>query len=828
MTSSAGTPDRSGERLRFVVVRGDEKCRVSLKVENSQVSLGIEGTQELGQLVRDIFFGLKPDVAPTEAAEKLRKLAGAARERFQELKLAVHDIPDGDMQIQMEMDLHTGQVLGTSTALHPFTQQPPELARKIHKSIKNALHKDATELTSKLQELTAAGRHEQACRVVIEAQSGLAFQSGVDAAMFTALRTIEIDKLSGDEQRRVLEIRVAVGSMVGRYVEIEADVNLLLKEQNHDNAHWFSLRNALGIAAVKKGQLETALSIWRQLLKQPENIHAGERGWIWRNVSKTLPVSDPEAMRAARHSADAFLEAGDKVQAAQSLMMVSKLLEHSSAEQALEQIDVVLTFIGRNGLKDKQLLAGLHHAKGNRLRELRNHGAALQSALEAVSLLRGILGLEEQFLSSLHLAQMEAQASCDEVLAGVLNEEAKELEIRSENNYFLLSRRIGELLQNYSSEAAEQLLSEARALRRLELMTSVRTIAAIARPDLEATARLQELEDVLSELRSGSTDESATEPVLLAISHVLTAEGEYERAAVWLRRLLAINPFQLDARDKLLALLWKNEEWGDAATLLAAQLRLHGEQPGLLFAYGKSLLNSGDASGALGSLQKCLNHPEVPEDVRTAAVELRERALNLGAQPTSAARPLTPEGPVLREEVADALRDFARFVSADKRMVFWVPPDKDKDYTWVERPERRAQDLLHTFLKARFQHRVSVYEEISAGAGRLDILLRVEGGMSVVIELKMCGFGYPSTYAASGAEQIRHYMESRSVRLGYLVIMDARLNDCEIPLLQPSSDPVNTVSEVSVNVRPRVSSKKKSVGKNGSAGTDPANDMKAA
>lgn len=374
----------------------------------------------------------------------------------------------------------------------------------------------------------------------------------------------------------------------------------------------------------------------------------------------------------------------------------------------------------------------------------------------------------------------------------------------------MLSRRIAEQFENYSPEVAEQLLTEARMLKNSKLIAGIRTIAAVTHPDLDASSRLQELEDVLSELKADSTDESA-EPVLFAIAHVLAAEGEYERAGVWLRRLLHINPLNLVARDTLVDLLWKNEKWGDAATFLAGQLKRFGEGSGILFAYGKSLLNSGDASGALGAFQKCLNNPDVSENIRTAALELREQALNLGAQLSSATRPLMLEGPVLREEIAVALQEFANFISADKRMVFWVPSEKNKDYTWVERPERRAQDLLHTFLKARFQHRVSVYEEISAGAGRLDILLRVEGGMSAIIELKMCGFGYSSTYAVSGVEQVRHYMENRSVRLGYLVVMDARLNDYGTPLLQPNSDSVNTVSEILVDVRPRVTARRKAL-----------------
>lgn len=805
----------SSKRLRLMVVKGSESCRVSLTENHeSRVELQIEGAPALAQVVRDTLVVLAPDSelgAPIE--QRLQHLAVVVRERLKGLQLEVYDLPDGDMEVQFEMDMETGRVIGKSTALHRFAQNSPDLSRRIHEATKTVFRKDAMELTSELEHLTAEGEHEAAANAVMKAGAGLAFHAGIDTTMLEALRNIDISQLSGLARRTVLERRVGASASLGRYVDAESDVAELLKEQDLTDEWKVSLQNALGIAAAQKGQSETALSIWRKLLKQHEIIHPADRGWMWRNVSTTLAPRNPDAMKAARQSADAFLEAGEKLEAARSLMLLSKLLEHESAERALEQLALMLTFIGEQGLKSAQLLAGVHHARGNRLRELRNHPLALQAALDAVKLLRGVMGLEAELLSSLNLAHMEAEASGNTELAAELEHEAKQLESLTGNTHFALGRRIVELHENYSPTSAKQLLAEARAQGNPELVAGVRTINAVVQPGLDATARLQELESVLSELNSSSSGGSATEPVLLAISQVLASEGEYERAADWLRKLLALNPLHLDARDRLINLLWLSNDWGGAATFLADVLKRHGEAPGLLFAYGKSLLQAGNASAALTTLQKCLNRSDLPDHVRKAAMELRERALNLGGQLTPTVKESIPGGAVLREEIGEALQDFSRFISADKRMVFWTPPENGKDYTWVERPESRAQDLLHTFLKARFQHRISVYEEISTGAGRLDILLRVEGGLSVIIELKMCGFRYSSTYAASGEEQIRHYMENRDARLGYLVVHDARLEGYGSPLLKSNGDAQNTIYEVLVDVRPRVSSRKKAAAK---------------
>src|SRR5690606_8323227 len=115
-------------------------------------------------------------------------------------------------------------------------------------------------------------------------------------------------------------------------------------------------------------------------------------------------------------------------------------------------------------------------------------------------------------------------------------------------------------------------------------------------------------------------------------------------------------------------------------------------------------------------------------------------------------------------------------VAADKRKTFWTGTGQKRK--WTRHPERHAQNLLHTFLKAKFGPRIEVFEELSAGAGRIDIYVMLEGGLRFVVELTLAGApGYSSTYAFSGAEQLQHYMEQKKSALGYLLVFDARIRD---------------------------------------------------
>lgn len=86
----------------------------------------------------------------------------------------------------------------------------------------------------------------------------------------------------------------------------------------------------------------------------------------------------------------------------------------------------------------------------------------------------------------------------------------------------------------------------------------------------------------------------------------------------------------------------------------------------------------------------------------------------------------------------------------------------------------------------------------------------MDNGLAAVVELKMCGKGYSSTYAASGEEQIIHYLDNRNTSRGYLVVFDARANDFGKALLKTAVTGKFTIGERFVDLRPEVKQKSSS------------------
>jgi tetratricopeptide (TPR) repeat protein len=296
--------------------------------------------------------------------------------------------------------------------------------------------------------------------------------------------------------------------------------------------------------------------------------------------------------------------------------------------------------------------------------------------------------------------------------------------------------------------------------------------------------------------------------VVFAIAHQLMKMEQFLRASDWYRKALAIEPLNSGARDGLINCLIKTDAWADAAIFLKSQISLQGELPGLMFMYGRSLFEAGDMQSAYHVLKRAEELAVGNQPLIEKARSLRERAFNLVVN----LKPLEPSeellSPITSEELSLSLDEFARVISSEKRMGFWVKPKGAADHKWVTKPERRAQDLLHMFLRAKFQDRINVFEEIATGAGRLDLYVQLHGGLSAIIELKMCGFGYSSPYASAGDDQICHYMGNRSSSIGYLVVFDARIEDNASPLIAETRDDGLTIIHKFVDVTPRVSKKR--------------------
>lgn len=741
--------------------------------------------------------------------ERLSLVSTALRSKYEADGYLVKDLPAGDFQVTAVLDLDTGRVVGRQQAMHDVVPLDAEIAKRVSQAVQEALQSGPGNLAAEVNRLIDIGDNFGAAIAVLDGRSNLGFFGVLHQTLFEALQRINVQELPSQLGREIRACRMAVAAHVQRFDDAEIDAQAILDAADFEKFEdSVSFTNVVAYACFKRGEIETAIGMWKGLLLSKNEIYAADRGWICRNLANALPKTSPEAVRAARRSVDAFIEAGKKRDAATSMLLLSKLLEFEGPARAIKQLNNMLDLIEVNGLMEDTLRSSIFHSLAVQFLNLRSFRSGLDAALEAVRLIRGISGAEKDLIASLNLASALADNCSDVKLSKELDSEAIGLEKSGAVERYILARRIQKLFGEYDADEAEDLRIALNEFGDLELISVCGVAIAVCDPDLSGTVRLRKLESVVVKLTNAGARPEAKHPAMFAIVQVLRKEGWLDRAALMLRKILADQPLNLNARDTLLQVLWDEEAWGDAAIFAKEQIALHGELPGILWAYGKSLLEAGDFNGALSVFMRALNIVDSDNPIRAAILECREKALALGATlPTITSRG-GEVGPILKEELQQAFEQFSRFISGDKRMTFWRRPEIKGEHKWVSHPEKRAQDLFHTFLKARFLDRISIFEELDTGAGRLDVYLKMDGGLAVIVELKMCGSGYSSTYAAEGEDQIQHYMSNRSSSIGYLLVLDARVKNNGGGLISNLSRASNTIYEIFIDMRPRVATEK--------------------
>jgi tetratricopeptide (TPR) repeat protein len=715
----------------------------------------------------------------------------------------VEILPESDHHLNFSLDLTSGRSLSFINALHGFAPPNEALARDISAAIAKALAKPAGDLAHQINEAVAQNDPTGAVTAIRSAKDNGSLQISLSPEVLRALSNVEVDGLKQEDRRTLLEIRAAIASLFKSWKIAGEDADALLSEfkpmMTPEETADFRLASAT--SAVHRGHKESGLLVFNELLNSEIVLPANKRAWCWRNISLALEPDDPDAGDAARQSADAFLQAGDKKEAARSLVRLSDCLAFAKPEDAIQALEEMFALAAKEGLEDRDLGSGAKHLRALRLAELGRHAEALDDARAAVELRRGIGGLETQLANSLHLASREARKVGLGEEADKWETEADALAESNPDPHHGLATEVITLTAQFDREKANELSKRAKAIGAVEIIAAVNVTISEHDPGLDEAARIAMLERTLDDLEAAEAHDRAKEPAQLALALRLFKAGQLGRAEGWFRAILDTNPLNSSVGQRLVECLWAQKKWGKAASFLREEVDRRGKKPGILFGLGKSLVEAGQFNDALSPLTDSMKLAEEPY-LKELAREMRERALDAGATlPPPAADPSHLKA-ITYKELETVLADFSKFIAADKRMSFW--DKEDGKHKWVSHPERRGKDFLHIYLKGKLGKRIEVFDELAAGAGRIDLYVRFGNGLAAVVELKMCGKGYSSTYAASGEEQICHYLENRDTSRGYLVVFDARTNDFGKPLLKSKVSGTFTLGEYFIDVRPTI------------------------
>ena len=619
-----------------------------------------------------------------------------------------------------------------------------------------------------------------------------------DKRILELLVRIERGCLTRENRRSLLEAILLLADAAADYSRAGAAAEAMLAEFGSELGA--ALKRGLVLsranAEAQVGHRETARVLYQGLIADPDT-DAVTRALALRGISLNFEPLDPGAIAAAESAGDAFLQAGNRIEAAKSYLSVAKQLIYVAPERALELTELVLPWFEGRVVGLRNMRAGVQQIRAQLLSKRGRLDEAFDAAIDAVALRIELQGAEAELVSSYLLAASIAGSKRDEEQRRKLEEKAAEIVDRLPAEEALRFRiwRAG--------PAELQQIREAKPAGWGEDLEVALDLLEVIEPNGRTyDERIAILERAHERLKSGHfhLKLDLEEQIAATFAQVHREHGAVDREMAWYRRVLEHDPAHPVARQNLAALLQKRGEWQELIDLLRTQIKLFGEYPAVLFGLGRALIEVGSPGEAILPLHRAKQLAAQPGLIGLIEKEL-DRAISQNPDVSPSPRVPATLAVSLRELEA-CLSSFVEHVKRDRRMAFWRK--EDGKHKWASEPESLAKSMLWSFLQGLFQVRAEVLDEIRSGAGRIDLYLRFEGGLRVVIELKMCGPPYSAGYAEEGIDQLLHYMENKGTSVGYLLVFDARKRDNAKPFTQLADTGNSTIHVVFVDVRSTV------------------------
>ncbi|AIQ73003.1 hypothetical protein [Paenibacillus odorifer] len=732
--------------------------------------------------------------------------------------ITYRELPAYDIKLAIQLDMKTGEKLVTYEKNTEVKDEPDTIARKVAGALSKVFSEYGIDTVKKIEKALSQNHIDEAYIYLEEGKKeGLLNFSTKDTRikLLQAIQKFSTNILTPEKRKELLETKFLLGESTGIFSILYDDASQYIKEFG-DQADPGLIRNLwllMANAASEQGKTELAYNLYQKVLYESTD-DARTNAWAHRGLAVTLGYENPDAIYHESMAADAFLLSGQKHMYASSKSLLAEYTKMNDPRKAISLLEEAINVFNADAphLKDRiaELLlskAMIHHLCGE-------NDAALKAAERSIELRgeSGQFGNESKIIASLNAAiQFEETLKSDgtqQILKNNYEARISELEtvIFDEDKLpYSLRKRLSNALADKDSAELEQMKQEVLKRGNSEIVASYWIALVIARKDANIKDNLELLENAWAEANKPNVRKELRASVCSMFAEIYKENGMDEKALEWYEKALVLNPFFWTNRQNYAALLWKNEKWKDAVIFFEEQRKRFGDLPSILFAYGRSLVEFGESGKAIPILrlaQKKNPDAEYIQEYINKALDSLDGDIQTKSPPQSAT--ISVEA-VTITSLEKCLIDFIGFIQNDKRMSFWKYDPVQKKHKWVSSPEQHGQNLLHTFLKSRFGHNVEAIEEVSTGAGRIDIYLRFRSGLKTILELKMCGGGgYSEGYAIEGFKQLTHYLENKQTYLGYLVVFDGRMRDYGKGIQSQYSYEKCTIRSFVADVRPEV------------------------
>jgi tetratricopeptide (TPR) repeat protein len=524
-----------------------------------------------------------------------------------------------------------------------------------------------------------------------------------------------------------------------------------------------------------KGMLNSSALLFKKIISSHDS-DSSSKAYAYSGLART---TNKDVLENFAMASDYHLVSGNNFEAARNLVFIVDRTFKDSPERALQTIDKAINiYVESTNLLNKEFTASLKHKKAALLQILRDLPKAAVIIKDACELRRGLLGNQSELYSSLSLASYISSDMGDAELAKKYNDEAESISNHFDDELSYLSLE----MSNYAlSGKVIPKEIEVRVLNSdSDNLKEGLYIIKSGYKGLTLDERLVLLDKAVE--FSGKENVGYHGGfVYFVIAETYREHELFPEAIENYKKSLELNPYDLTCNQNCGAILFKIKAWDEAVIFFEKAMDKLGQLPNVTYCYAKALYESGNYPQALKFFRKVKGKSTINQDLLSDLISsCLDRMDDENIDYVERVTIELDDKPVTLDDFKLAMDSFSKSISSDSRMHFFKL-DKEKPkwkYKWIQNPEEESKHLLITFLNAYFgRSGVEILQESRAGAGFIDLYLMLRGGLKVIVELKLCGNGYSSTYAKSGEEQLEHYLENTDTKVGFLIVFDSRTRD---------------------------------------------------
>lgn len=683
-------------------------------------------------------------------------------------------------EVTAEFDLDSRSFVGkVKSDDDSFTDESGDFNRNVFDSVRKAFDSISASSTKKIRELISSEDYDEAFLAVKESLGGSDF---LKEDYYFALKELS-NHLSDDQLKEISIYLVAFSSKFGLINELEVDIETCLRLKDHGMSELeeMSLYIEKSRVLYEKGAFNASYAVLQEILRKTKNNMI--LGCAFRNLAR-LTTQKEDFELYSNKAIDNFIVSGNTKEAISVIFSLIERVEGKLDTAALELIEQAIELQSSGSYIGKGRLATLLQRKGSILINLNRYHDAKEPILEACNLRRGLLGEEAELHASLVKAEVVLRLNDENDYADEIKEEYQELGKLITDDDFILTSKVMESLDSGTIDSfdGDSILNDEKVSPYIKFGC---LMVKYLNGGYEFSNNIELLDKALA-FAVDSKDYKLKAIALKEMAKQYALKDYVSTAIEKLYECIGIDSSDMEAFQNIIYFLIEDKRLAEACDLLKSKIDLVGYLPNLTFIYAKTLFENEKYLEAFKIFKIVVSQGDVVviENGKTINEYIMECMDNLGEGNSDGVVALCEnKADVTLRTISSALDDFSASISGLSRMHYWVKDDT-KGYKWIPNPETVAKHHLLQFLSARFGSDLELVQEDRAGAGFIDLYLIAKNGIKFVVELKMCGSGYSSTYALSGESQIIHYLTNKDTNVGFLIVFDSRSRDFSKKLVE--------------------------------------------